>query len=147
VTVLPCPQAHLEEEKQRQQAEAQQQQQQQQQELLQAQEQCSQQQHDQQQLSQASQQQHQQQQAAARGQSQHAFSSGHGSANPTQQQQQQQPELHLPSFKRLRSTVNARDLYRRTPLLVAAKHGHLECAQLLSDAAANIFAVDREGNT
>ncbi|KAF8072581.1 ankrd52 [Scenedesmus sp. PABB004] len=77
---------------------------------------------------------------------------------PPQQQQQQQPqpparqqqgatELQLPSFKRLRSTVNARDLYRRTPLIVAAKQGHLECTQLLVEAASNLFAVDREGNT
>jgi ankyrin repeat protein len=59
----------------------------------------------------------------------------------------QQAELHLSSFKRLRHTVNARDLYRRTPLIVAAKQGHLECAHLLVDAASNLFAVDREGNT
>lgn len=64
-----------------------------------------------------------------------------------QQQQQQQAEVQLPSFKRLRQTVNARDLYRRTPLIVAAKQGHLECAHLLVDAASNLFAVDREGNT
>jgi ankyrin repeat protein len=58
-----------------------------------------------------------------------------------------QPEVQLASFKRLRHTVNARDLYRRTPLIVAAKQGHLECAHLLVDAASNLFAVDREGNT
>lgn len=138
-----APQAHLEEEKQRQQAE--QAQQQQQQEVLQAQEECSQQQHEhEQQQSQPLQQQNDQ--AAAGIQSQRAFSSSGRSSN-AMQHQQQQPELQLPSFKRLRSTVNARDLYRRTPLLVAAKHGHLECAQMLADAAANIFAVDREGNT
>jgi len=56
-------------------------------------------------------------------------------------------DVQLPSFKRLRHTVNARDLYRRTPLIVAAKQGHLECTHLLVDAASNLFAVDREGNT
>lgn len=56
-------------------------------------------------------------------------------------------DVQLSSFKRLRHTVNARDLYRRTPLIVAAKQGHLECTHLLVDAASNLFAVDREGNT
>lgn len=68
-----------------------------------------------------------------------------------QQQQQVQPhqplEQQLVSFRRLRQTVNARDLYRRTPLIVAAKQGHLVCTQLLVEGAANLFAVDREGNT
>jgi hypothetical protein len=70
-----------------------------------------------------------------------------------QQQQQEQVQPHQPleqqlvSFRRLRQTVNARDLYRRTPLIVAAKQGHLHCTQLLVEGAANLFAVDREGNT
>lgn len=83
------------------------------------------------------QQQHeQQQQDPSAGRAQPAPSQGSGSS-----------ELQLASFKRLRHTVNARDLYRRTPLIVAAKQGHLECAHLLVDAASNLFAVDREGNT
>lgn len=72
------------------------------------------------------------------------------SSNHQQQRQQSASssnEVLLPSFKKLRQTVNARDLYRRTPLIVAAKQGHLECAHLLVDAASNLFAVDREGNT
>jgi hypothetical protein len=76
-------------------------------------------------------------------------------AEDAQQQQQvlQQVQPHQPleqqlvSFRRLRQTVNARDLYRRTPLIVAAKQGHLLCTQLLVEGAANLFAVDREGNT
>jgi ankyrin repeat protein len=65
------------------------------------------------------------------------------------QQVQPHPSLEqqLVSFRRLRQTVNARDLYRRTPLIVAAKQGHLHCTQLLVEGAANLFAVDREGNT
>lgn len=59
----------------------------------------------------------------------------------------QQPEPQLASFMKLRQAVNARDLYRRTPLIVAAKQGHLECTQTLVEAASNLFAVDREGNT
>eukprot|EP00878_Enallax_costatus_P007723 GHUV01008084.1.p1 GENE.GHUV01008084.1~~GHUV01008084.1.p1 ORF type:complete len:569 (+),score=179.35 GHUV01008084.1:523-2229(+) len=59
----------------------------------------------------------------------------------------QQPDLQLASFVKLRQVVNARDLYRRTPLIVAAKQGHLECTQTLVEAASNLFAVDREGNT
>ena len=59
----------------------------------------------------------------------------------------QQPEMQLASFVKLRQVVNARDLYRRTPLIVAAKQGHLECTQTLVEAASNLFAVDREGNT
>lgn len=67
---------------------------------------------------------------------------------PPQQVQPHQPlEQQLVSFRRLRQTVNARDLYRRTPLIVAAKQGHLVCTQLLVEGAANLFAVDREGNT
>lgn len=62
-------------------------------------------------------------------------------------QQSRQPELQLPSFVKLRQAVNARDLYRRTPLIVAAKQGHLECTKVLVEAASNLFAVDREGNT
>lgn len=69
-----------------------------------------------------------------------------------QQQQQQQPaapqqELQLASFTKLRQAVNARDLYRRTPLIIAAKQGHLECTEILVESASNLFAVDREGNT
>lgn len=73
---------------------------------------------------------------------------------PPQQQQPSggssrppRPDVQLASFKRLRRTVNARDLYRRTPLIVAAKQGHLDCTKLLVDAASNLFAMDREGNT
>lgn len=62
-------------------------------------------------------------------------------------QRSRQPELQLPSFVKLRQAVNARDLYRRTPLIVAAKQGHLECTKVLVEAASNLFAVDREGNT
>jgi ankyrin repeat protein len=64
-----------------------------------------------------------------------------------QVQPHQSLEQQLASFRRLRQTVNARDLYRRTPLIVAAKQGHLACTQLLVEGAANLFAVDREGNT
>lgn len=93
----------------------------------------------QQQQEQAQQQREQQPQQASAGQVQQASSQESGSSAQT--------ELQLASFKRLRHTVNARDLYRRTPLIVAAKQGHLECAHLLVDAASNLFAVDREGNT
>jgi ankyrin repeat protein len=64
-----------------------------------------------------------------------------------QVQPHQSLEQQLLSFRRLRQTVNARDLYRRTPLIIAAKQGHLHCTQLLVEGAANLFAVDREGNT
>jgi ankyrin repeat protein len=56
-------------------------------------------------------------------------------------------EQQLLSFQTLRHTVNARDVFRRTPLIVAAKQGHLDCVRLLVEAAANLFAMDREGNT
>lgn len=93
----------------------------------------------QQEQEQAQQQREQHPQQASAGQVQQASSQESGSSAQT--------ELQLASFKRLRHTVNARDLYRRTPLIVAAKQGHLECAHLLVDAASNMFAVDREGNT
>lgn len=93
----------------------------------------------QQEQEQAQQQREQHPQQASAGQVQQASSQESGSSAQT--------ELQLASFKRLRHTVNARDLYRRTPLIVAAKQGHLECAHLLVDAASNLFAVDREGNT
>eukprot|EP00882_Tetradesmus_deserticola_P011719 GHRQ01012398.1.p1 GENE.GHRQ01012398.1~~GHRQ01012398.1.p1 ORF type:complete len:379 (+),score=152.27 GHRQ01012398.1:490-1626(+) len=65
-----------------------------------------------------------------------------------QQVQPHQPlEQQLVSFRRLRQMVNARDFYRRTALIVAAKQGHLRCTQLLVEGATNLFAVDREGNT
>jgi ankyrin repeat protein len=132
-------QAHMEAEKRRQQEElaAQQQQQQQQQQEEQAlQTQQLSIAHQQQAHSPAQQQPQQQAEAAATD-----APAGRQPASNTQ------PEVQLASFKRLRHTVNARDLYRRTPLIVAAKQGHLECAHLLVDAASNLFAVDREGNT
>lgn len=99
------------------------------------------------QQSQQEQQQQQQQPPPQQQQQQSSQSSGGQQQLQPPPQQQQQTEVQLPSFKRLRQTVNARDLYRRTPLIVAAKQGHLECAHLLVDAASNLFAVDREGNT
>jgi cobalamin biosynthesis Mg chelatase CobN len=102
----------------------------------------------QQQQQQTEQQQQQQQQQT---EAQFSESSRTGSMGttpqPAQRRPQQHSEPHLASFKRLRSAVNARDLYRRTPLIIAAKKGHLHCVQLLLDSAANMFAVDREGNT
>ena len=49
--------------------------------------------------------------------------------------------------KRLRKAVNGRDLYYRTPLLLAAKRGNLSCVRCVVESAANLFAVDREANT
>eukprot|EP00877_Chromochloris_zofingiensis_P004922 jgi/Chrzof1/14430/Cz09g02180.t1 len=51
------------------------------------------------------------------------------------------------SVSRLRKALNARDLYFRTPLLVAAKKGHLDCVKLLLEKGANLFASDRYANT
>ena len=52
-----------------------------------------------------------------------------------------------PACKRLRKAVNSRDLYYRTPLLLAAKRGNLTCVRCVVESAANLFAVDREANT
>lgn len=35
----------------------------------------------------------------------------------------------------------------RTPLLTACHHGHWDCAELLLEAASNIFACDKDGNS
>jgi ankyrin repeat protein len=97
-------------------------------------------------------QQHHQQQHGSQAASAASTNSPHSNRPAAQQQEEnqqvhQQPEVHFNSFKKLRQTVNARDLYRRTPLIVAAKQGHLNCTELLLEAAANLFAIDREGNT
>eukprot|EP00877_Chromochloris_zofingiensis_P013501 jgi/Chrzof1/8404/Cz03g09120.t1 len=51
------------------------------------------------------------------------------------------------SVSRLRKALNARDLYFRTPLLVAAKKGHLDCVKVLLEKGANLFSIDRDANT
>lgn len=143
IPVLSCLQAHIEAEKRRQQEEQEAQQaQQQQQEALQPQQ-------DSQPLEQPDRNAPlpQQQPPQQSQQQQQAGVSSRVQPGAPSQGSNSQPEVQLASFKRLRHTVNARDLYRRTPLIVAAKQGHLECAHLLVDAASNLFAVDREGNT
>ena len=147
IPVLSCLQAHIEAEKRRQQeeqqAQQQQQQQQQQQEALRPQQ-------DSQPLEQPDRNAplpQQQPPPPQQSQQQQPGASGRAQPGAPSQGSSSQPEVQLASFKRLRHTVNARDLYRRTPLIVAAKQGHLECAHLLVDAASNLFAVDREGNT
>jgi ankyrin repeat protein len=52
-----------------------------------------------------------------------------------------------PATRRLRRGVNSRDLFHRTPLLLAAKRGHLDAARALVESAANVFAQDRDANT
>uniref|UniRef100_A0A383VQS5 RING-type domain-containing protein n=1 Tax=Tetradesmus obliquus TaxID=3088 RepID=A0A383VQS5_TETOB len=44
-------------------------------------------------------------------------------------------------------TVNQQDSKGRTPLLTACHHGHWDCAEQLLEAASNIFACDKDGNS
>jgi ankyrin repeat protein len=52
-----------------------------------------------------------------------------------------------PACQKLRKVINSRDVYYRTPLIVAAKKGQLECVRAVVERAANLFAIDRDANT
>lgn len=52
-----------------------------------------------------------------------------------------------PACQKLRKVINSRDVYYRTPLIVAAKKGQLDCVRVVVERAANLFAIDRDANT